>query len=310
MTSAQIPAACQLCDHKCNTFEVVGHYVYGGSELQKFYRCPSCDVAFLFPPPNKDEEALFYAQEFEKFMEGRSGGDRDWSGPEAHIVANQDQVARRMPLLEKALNRPQLRLLELGCSSGFMLLPLRDRNVEVMGVEPSGMFTGFVRSQGIPVFESLEQFQQQAEANGPLDIVTHFFLLEHLSDPVGFLAQCLRLLRPGGKVFFEVPSRDDPLVTVYDVPAFHEFYWSVAHRWYFNRASLEFVLEQLPCSYEIIPEQRYDLSNHMWWALMGKPGGMKKFSGHFTQELDDAYKESMRRTGHCDAFFVWLHKPA
>jgi hypothetical protein len=109
-------------------------------------------------------------------------------------------------------------------------------------------------------------------------------------------------------MFFEVPSRYDPLITIYDIPAFHKFYWSVAHHWYFNRRSLEFLLDQLPCRYELIPEQRYDLSNHLWWALAGKPGGMGKYSAKFTQDLEAAYKESMRRTGHCDAFFVWLHK--
>lgn len=302
------PEACRLCQSDRGGFEIVGEFVYGGRMDQRFYRCGNCDVAFLFPPPPEEEEAKFYAGEFEKFMDRRAGNTRSWSGPEAHIASNQDQVLRRMPHLEKYMDRAGLRLLELGCSSGFMLLALQERGVEVLGVEPSGLFTSFVRSRNIPVFTSLEEFQQQSGAAGTLDLITHYFLLEHVRDPVLFLKQCLAQLKPTGKMFFEVPSRDDPLVSIYDIPAYHEFYWTVAHHWYFNRASLTFLLDQLDCEYELIPEQRYDLSNHFWWALTGKPGGMAKFSGQFTPELDDAYKESMRRTGHCDTFFVWLHR--
>lgn len=305
---ADHPQVCRLCGAGHSTFEIVGGYVYGGTEVQKFYRCPDCDIAFLFPAPTEEEEARFYAKEFEKFMGSRAGETRDWSGPEAHIASNQAEVERRLPHLEKQLDKPGLRLLEMGCSSGFMLLPLQERGVNVYGVEPSGLFTTYVKSRGIPVYKSLEEFESESDASGELDLVTNYFLLEHVRYPLQFFQRCLEQLKPDGKIFLEVPSRDDPLVSIYDIPAFDKFYWSVAHHWYFNRNSLIHLLDQLPCEYELIPEQRYDLSNHMWWATAGKPGGMGKFSEQFTNELDEAYKESMRRTGHCDTYFVWLYK--
>ena len=302
------PERCRLCQESPDRFKVVGNYVYGGRAEQKFYECPNCDVAFLFPPPSKEEEARFYAQEFEKFMECRADSTRGWSGPEAHIASNQDQVLRRMPFLGKELTVPKLRVLEIGCSSGFMLIPLKEQGMEVIGVEPSGVFASFVHSRDIPIYASLDEFQQRSGVAGDLDLIMHFFLFEHIRHPISFLKQCLTLLKPTGKMFFEVPSRSDPLNTIYDILAFQKFYWSVAHHWYFNCKSLQFILNQLPCEYELIPEQRYDLSNHFWWALTGRPGGMGKFADKFTPELDAAYKESMRRTGHCDTFFVWVHK--
>ena len=302
------PKACRLCQATPGRFEIVGEFVFGGHSDQHFYECPRCDVAFLFPPLDEKDEAKFYAKEFEKFMESRTGEGGGWSGPEAHIAANHEQVARRMPYLEGELSRPGMRVLEIGCSSGFMLLPMKERGIDVMGVEPSGGFTDFLRSQGIPVFDSLDEFQSHSGAAGKLDLITHFFLFEHVRDPASFLRHALSLLKPGGKMFFEVPSRSDPLVTIYDIPEFHKFYWSVAHNWYFNKPSLEFVLGQLGCQYQLIPEQRYDLSNHFWWALEGRPGGMGRYSGKITPELDQAYKESMRTTGHCDTYFVWVQR--
>ena len=302
------PKVCGLCRASNARFEVVGEYVHGGHAEQRFYGCPNCDVAFLFPPPSEEDEARFYAQEFEKYMEGRTDTSGGWSGPKAHIAANQDQVARRMPYLDKELSMHNLRALEVGCSSGFMLLALKERGMDVIGVEPSGTFTSFVRSCDIPVFRSLQEFQEESGRGTDLDLILHFFLLEHIRNPISFLERCLGLLKPNGKMFFEVPSRSDPLITIYDIPAFHNFYWSAAHHWCFNRKSLEFLLDQLDCEYEVIPEQRYDLSNHFWWALEGMPGGIGKFAAKFAPELDAAYKESMRQTEHCDTYFVWLHK--
>ena len=107
---------------------------------------------------------------------------------------------------------------------------------------------------------------------------------------------------------FEIPNRSDPLITVYKIPAFDKFYWSVAHNYYFNQPSLEYVLGKVGVKFEILPEQRYDISNHMTWALEGKPGGQGKYSSLFTAELGKIYLESMMKTGHCDTLIAHLRK--
>jgi SAM-dependent methyltransferase len=307
--SAQ-PRQCPLCAHRAPQFDIVGEHVFGGRREQHFYACPACTVAFIHPPMSVDEEREFYAREFEKFMQSRAGNDGGWQGPEAHIAANQGTVARRLRVLRPLLPPAGSRVLEFGCSSGFMLLALRELGLQVMGMEPSGGFVDFVRSCGIPVAGSEAELAGLAPP-GSLDLILHFFVFEHMRDPLEFLRRSVQLLKPGGQIFFEVPSASDPLLTIYNVPAFQMFYWSAAHHWYFNRASLAYLLDRLGLRYTLIPEQRYDLSNHMWWALAGKPGGAGRFAGQFTPELEAAYLESMRRTGHCDTYFVQIvNQPA
>lgn len=300
------PESCRLCFSKLTTRDVVGEYVYGGSPHQKFYVCPHCDVAFLYPPLSEEDEKRFYSKEFEKFMEERAGADFDWSGPEAHIRSNEKQYKRRYPFFSKCL-KPGMRVMEIGCSSGFMLLPLKEWGADVVGVEPSGGFTGFLKDKGVPVLPSLDEVRKKYDC-GSFDLILHFFVLEHVRNPVGFLLEAFEHLNSKGCMVFEVPNRNDPLISIYNISAFQKFYWSVAHNYYFNKSSLEFVVKQITGNFEIINEQRYDISNHMTWALEGKPGGQSYFSSFFTKEAEAAYRESMIRTGYCDTLVCRMYK--
>lgn len=302
------PEVCPLCRKKIGNIDIEAEYVYGGASNQKFYRCEHCSVAFLYPQLSKEEAEDFYSREFEKFMEKRAGKDFDWSGPEAHIKSNEKQYLRRFRFFKEMLS-PGKSILEIGCSSGFMLLPLKDKGMEVAGVEPSSGFTSFLKKQGVQVFESIDDV---IELEKKFDVVIHFFVLEHVIDPIGFLKNALDSVNPGGNMVFEVPNRNDPLISIYNNPAFNRFYWSMAHNYYFDRTSLEYVLhritDQCNIQFEIIPDQRYDLSNHMVWALEGKPGGQSKYSCFFTSELERTYMESMIKTGHCDTLVAKIHK--
>lgn len=307
MSERPVPESCRLCGAALSSPEIVGPTVFGGRDDQAFWECPACGVVFLYPPLTEQEEAAFYAKEFERFMQRRSGGDFDWSGPEAHIRTNRPQYERRLRVLEPLL-APGARVLEVGCSSGFMLLPLRERGLVVTGVEPSEGFTDFLTARGVEVHPSLEGMRDSLAGDARFDIIMHFFVLEHVRDPVAFTSELMELVARGGRLIFEVPSRDDPLLTIYGIPAFQEFYWSVAHNYYFDRHSLEWVLDRVGMPYEIVPEQRYDLSNHMTWALEGRPGGQGRWSASFTADLQRAYRESMITTGHTDSLFAVVTK--
>lgn len=302
-----LPRACPLCGNYLENPVTIADITYEGKPGHKFFECRFCQVAFLHPMLTKEEEYHFYSMEFEKFMEKRSGGDFDWSGPEAHMESNRKQYERRCRFFDDLLLADKS-VLEIGCSSGFMLLPLQQKRLRVMGVEPSRAFSGFLASRGLEVYQNLGDLTSSCDIN-QFDLVLHFFVLEHVRDPKQFLFEAFKLVKPGGYMVFEVPNRNDPLITVYNIDAFNKFYWTTAHNYYFNHKSLNFIVSQITIDYEIINEQRYDLSNHITWALTGKPGGHGKYSGYYTEELEKAYKNSMIKTGLCDTLICRLHKP-
>jgi 2-polyprenyl-3-methyl-5-hydroxy-6-metoxy-1,4-benzoquinol methylase len=298
---------CRICKATFNQQKVRAEFVFGGGKDHKFWECEKCGLVYLYPYLTKGEEKQFYAQEFEKFMEDRSGSDRNWSGPDAHIKTNQDQVKRRWEFLKDYLHKGN-DVLEIGCSSGFMLNDLRDRGMSVVGVEPSGGFGNYLTENGHENYLSIEELKRETPEK-KFDVILHFFVLEHISDAVAFLNTQLELLKPGGYIIAEVPNVDDPLTSLYSIPAFERFYWSIAHHYYYNPKSLSPELVKLNCSkYFFRLDQRYDLSNHITWLQVGKPGGQGRFNHVFSKETLKSYKRDLINSELCDTFFIYIKK--
>ena len=62
------------------------------------------------------------------------------------------------------------------------------------------------------------------------------------------------------------------------------------------------------CKYKLVPEQRYDISNHMTWMLDGKPGGQGKYTEQLGNDVVQAYKDKMLDTWQCDTIFLYVWK--
>lgn len=304
-----LPNLCPLCLSDSLLQDVVTTHVYGniGDKKRAFFKCNKCDVIYLYPGLNKLEQDFFYNSEFEKFMEGRAGSNSSWNTALGHIHANENTRIRRMKYLKKYLKNSQMKILEVGCSSGFMLHPLISSGYRCVGVEPSGIFSDFLRSKKIEVYQTLEELKVK-NPKYKFDLIMHFFVLEHIVDPLEFLKSQINMLNDNGKIIFEIPNAADPLYTLYKVPEFEKFYWSIAHPWYFSFNSIKYLLDKLSLHYEIKLDQRYDLSNHIIWARDGRPGGSGKFSPILNEELEDQYKKNLIQAGICDTLVVTIIK--
>jgi SAM-dependent methyltransferase len=294
-----IPIACALCGASAEQQSVVVPRVYGDAAGRAVFSCGACDVRYLYPGLSAAEEERLYASEFESFMIDRSAAGAGWEGPQKHIAANEGQRRRRMSHLDGLIPAGS-RILEIGCGSGFMLYPLLAAGHRCVAIEPSGVFSQYVRDRGIPCYRSLDEMRAHGDAEQGFDLVLHYYVMEHLADPVAFLQTQLSLLKPGGRIVFEVPNANDALTTLYNVPAYERFIWVVSHRWYFTEKSLAATIAKAGGRGEVRLDQRYDLSNHLVWARDGRPGGMGRFTEVLGQELEDHYRQALIRAGHCD----------
>jgi len=295
---------CRIC--KCNENQKLrAEHVFGGKDEHNFWECHECGVIYLYPFLSEEEEKHFYKKEFEKFMSSRVGDHRDWSNAKKHVSSNQDQVKRRWRFLKDYIKKDN-KILEIGCSSGFMMDAFRGAGMNCYGVEPSGEFLDFLKDNQHIAYDSLESLKKNEETI-KFDLITHFFVFEHIANPFEFLEETYNLLADNGVIIAEIPSSTDALTSVYNIPAFEKFYWSIAHHYYYNPKSLEYILNDLGYRYEILPEQRYDLSNHMTWMMNGKPGGQNRFN-IFSDKTLEAYQNDLKNNWKCDTIILKIYK--
>jgi SAM-dependent methyltransferase len=293
---------CRICSATESSQFIRAPIVFGGRPEHNFWQCKECDAIYLYPVPTEEEEKKFYLKEFEGFMSSRVGDHRDWTNAEKHKKSNQDQVLRRMPFIEDYL-LPDIDILEIGCSTGFMLDAFKDKGANCIGVEPSGAFSEYLENQGYEIYQDTKLIK-----NKKFDVITNFFVFEHMRDPFEFISNSFDLLKDKGVLVCEIPCANDPLTSLYNIDAFESFYWSIAHHYYYTPKSLNFILDKLGYNYELVPEQRYDISNHMTWMQEGRPGGQGKYSEIFGKELIESYRQKMIETWTCDTVFLYVWK--
>jgi 2-polyprenyl-3-methyl-5-hydroxy-6-metoxy-1,4-benzoquinol methylase len=190
-------------------------------------------------------------------------------------------------------------LLEIGCASGYFLFEVKDKVKNVTGVELTKEYAIYARSKGLDVKNSLDEVPDNS-----YDLIFMFHVLEHIDDPINFLKEIKNKLKHNGRLIIEVPNVDDILVSVYKIKGHLDFYWEIAHNYYFSKTTLGNVITSAGYKYEIFPLQRYDLSNHMNWMLTGKPGGQGRFDNIFTQSLLDEYEKTLKNKFLCDTIYA------
>ena len=217
---------------------------------------------------------------------------------EASLPEAKKRVLKFMDLYSK-----YSRILEIGCASGYFLFEVKEHVKSVMGVELTKDYVEFARGKGLDVRESLNEVPDNS-----FDLVFMFHVLEHIDDPIHFLKELKEKLSPTGKLIIEVPNVDDVLVSVYKIKNHLDFYWEIAHNYYFSKHSLKCVLDQAGYQSVIFPLQRYDLSNHMYWMQFGKPGGQGYYNSIFTPTLLAEYEKCLKDKFICDTIYAVAEK--
>jgi 2-polyprenyl-3-methyl-5-hydroxy-6-metoxy-1,4-benzoquinol methylase len=119
-------------------------------------------------------------------------------------------------------------VLEVGCGKGAFSGFLQ-KNIRYRGLEFNQAAVEKALAAGLDV-EAASLSKEATERQEFYDVVCHFQVLEHVSDPKRFLSECTKALSPGGKMIIAVPSEDSFLSLVengwLNMPPHHLTRWT------------------------------------------------------------------------------------
>jgi 2-polyprenyl-3-methyl-5-hydroxy-6-metoxy-1,4-benzoquinol methylase len=98
------------------------------------------------------------------------------------------------------------RVLDVGCSSGYLSAPLAERGSSVVGLERDERAAGEARAVCEDVLVGDIETMELPFPPQSFDLVLCGDVLEHLRDPERFLARVRPLIRPGGRLVLSTPN--------------------------------------------------------------------------------------------------------
>jgi SAM-dependent methyltransferase len=153
---------------------------------RELVRCEDCALVFV-PVPTPPPPARARLSDAERRLEAR--------------VAE-----RRMPHFARLLRtvRPPGRLLDVGSGVGALLEAASADGWQAVGVDVDPAVVAHARARGLDA--RLGELAALALPAASFDLVTLWNVLDFAPDPVALLAECRRLLAPGGRLFVRTPN--------------------------------------------------------------------------------------------------------
>ncbi|MBN1689282.1 MAG: methyltransferase domain-containing protein [Candidatus Omnitrophica bacterium] len=184
---------CPLCGSEKFEVLVVEHTI-------PVVRCVACRLVFANPRPNREGLQKFYNQYFPPESETL------WQIQMARVF-RREGLEKIKQYQELGILRPSSppRLLDVGCGMGFFLDLMRNEGWEVVGVEPAPEAVRHARER--LKLEVVEGTIEIAHFGASFDVVTLWYVLEHVPNPGEILKMIASFLKPGGILILRVPNQ-------------------------------------------------------------------------------------------------------
>jgi SAM-dependent methyltransferase len=177
---------------------------------RRFVRCRACGSSLLDPLPAEEELPGFYPPVY-SFTTEQTGTLKQLLANLEHRLffgpQYREQVRR---VLETCGRSPRGRtLLDVGCGRGLRLTELKRAGFRPTGLDFQADAVRYIRDTlKIPAEVGGTDDLPKLFPPASFDVVTAFYLLEHVRDVRRVMADCLGALKPGGWFVAAVPLAD------------------------------------------------------------------------------------------------------
>jgi SAM-dependent methyltransferase len=176
---------CPICE------ESRRHLLHQEGSFQ-MVRCPSCQFIYLNPRPTNESLLRFY----QHYLPEEGSSIQAWQKMMKPVFKRAARLIKQYK--EKG------RLLDVGAGFGFFLSEMKGRGWEVMGVEISQRGMAYAKDVlGLNIHHG--PLEKIGLSENYFDVITGFYVIEHLRNPMAFLKECHRILKPGGLLLLRYP---------------------------------------------------------------------------------------------------------
>lgn len=186
----------------CGSTDAQVLFEAGVAQASRIVKCRQCGLMYASPRAKlpDQEEIKDYDPEFTKKTREHS---RDRYEKEEYQVRDYEDTRAYLRSTYPARGR----LLEIGCSMGFLLATFREDGWDVEGIEPNRGYCDFIGEyHGIKAAASI--LEESNISSDSFDVVVMLHVIEHVPDPLGTLKEIYRVLKPGGTLILETPRYD------------------------------------------------------------------------------------------------------
>ncbi len=223
--------------------------------ISSIVRCKQCGLRRLNPRPRVDLLTCYYDDSYYAFT-GRTRApfkQKAWNFlRDVSSQAPRRQVAWRWtrPFFRRLadslfdINVPLegksgLKVVEIGCGFGDLLIYLKSRECEVQGVDQEPLAAQKAAEYGVPVH--VGPLEDVTPSDGYFDIGVLSHALEHLPDPLEQLTKLARAIKIGGTLHIAVPNGESAGFRIMGKN------WTCLchpqHLWYFDASTLSALLK-------------------------------------------------------------------
>ena len=239
--------------------------------------CGVCGLGKTIDPLSQDELDALY--------EGCYGEGAE--RPQVPRDSSAARIWRRVngssPLADEGLQGPAARC-RLQPRRALLVL-LRDRGLEVVGLEPNPVAAAAARAHGLRVLE--QPIEDAGLPPGGYASILLSQVLEHVRDPHAVLRSLRPALRDDGRLYVVVPNVASVWRHVFGADWVH---WHVPfHLWHHTRRSLQLLLEQ--SGYELERSRSFTPGEWLLMSLEARRNArrdvyrLEPFRGHFARRL-------------------------